>query len=106
VVTPRVPRDQDVTVNQLHQHRLAVLSGLGSGHFGGRPVLPGYYVRHRGFPNSFGLVVSYVHTFGHPTQVMVLWSKSPTPENEDFSHIQQLLATAVGIPPAFLGFEP
>jgi hypothetical protein len=64
-------------MSQLEQHRLAELIGLGSGHLGGRPVLPGYYVMRREVKLSFGLVVSRVHTFGYPTQVLVLWSQSP-----------------------------
>jgi hypothetical protein len=92
-------------MSHLKQHRLAELTGLGSGYLGGRPVLPGYYVRHRLFPNSFGIVVSYVPVFCHSTQILVLWSQPPTHHNEALASLQQKLSATLKIPLEYLGFD-
>lgn len=93
---------------QLQEHRLAELTGLGRGaEEGGKPVLPGFYVKHKKYEHSFGIVVAWHHTFGHPTQVMVLWSKQPHSQtDEDVKYFQQKLARALKLPPNVLGFAP
>jgi hypothetical protein len=93
-------------MSQLQQHRLAELIGLGRGDpGGGKPVLPGFYVKHKKFERSFGLVVGMVHDFGYPTQVMVLWSKQPSSIDEDVEYFQQKLYAALKIPPSMLGAQ-
>ena len=70
-------------------------------------MLPGFYVRHKNYKRSFGLVVAYHHDFGFPTQVLVLWSKQPSNQtDEDVRYFQQKLAKALKIPPNMLGFSP
>jgi hypothetical protein len=93
-------------MSQLQQHRLAELIGLGRGdRQGGKPVLPGFYVRHRQFEHSFGLVVAWHHTFCHPTQVMVLWSRQPGDLTDvDIDYARKRLFAAIKVPPAFMGY--
>jgi hypothetical protein len=91
--------DEDRLMAQLQQHHLAHLVGLE-----GEPIAPGFYVRHRKSENSFGLVIGYLHEFGWPTQVLVLWSCQPW-EQTDIEYLRQKLAAAVKIPSSMLGFK-